>query len=225
MIHIIKTVPRVPQDLLDAFRAQAVATVHEAMGRRGALDAAIKPIAGGQRLCGRAVTVSCPAGDNLMLLKAVSLAKEGDVIVLNPGRVLNSGPFGEVLAVECVTKKLGGLVTSGSVRDSQGIAALGFPVFASALSVCGTAKASLGLINHPISCGDVVIRPGDIMLGDDDGVVAIPAAEAQDILKECQAREEKEKKVIQRLKAGESLWDVYGYQAVLDRLGFIEEEA
>jgi 4-hydroxy-4-methyl-2-oxoglutarate aldolase len=159
-----------------------------------------------------------------MFIKAISLASEGDVIVLNPGRVINAGPFGEVLAVECLTKKLGGLVTSGSVRDSQAVAALGFPVFSAALSVCGTSKASLGTINRTISCGDVVINPGDIILGDDDGVVAIELEDAEQTLKACCEREEKEKKVIQRIKAGESLWDIYGYQAVLDRLGCREQE-
>ncbi|MDR1308962.1 MAG: S-adenosylmethionine--2-demethylmenaquinone methyltransferase, partial [Deltaproteobacteria bacterium] len=182
MVHIIKSFPIPSDTLLGRYREQAVATVHEASGQRGALDVSIKPIARGMRICGRAVTVSCPPGDNLMLIKAISLSGPGDVIVLNSGRVANAGPFGEVLAIECLTKGINGFLTSGSVRDSQAIIALGFSVFAAGVSVRGTAKASLGTINHAICCGDVVINPGDIILGDDDGAVAIPLSEAERVL-------------------------------------------
>jgi 4-hydroxy-4-methyl-2-oxoglutarate aldolase len=223
MIHIIKSIPIVDKQLIDAFSSQASATVHEAMGKRGALNASIKPIAKGMKTCGRAFTVKCHAADNLMLIKAVNMAQAGDVIIADMGRIENAGPFGEVLAVECIVKGLAGLVVTGSVRDSEAITKLGFPVFASNLSICGTAKATLGTINHPISCGDEIVNPGDIILGDDDGVVVIPRNEAEDILMKAEGRVAKEDKIMKRLREGESLFDIYGYQAILNNLGCVEE--
>ncbi|RKL63462.1 4-carboxy-4-hydroxy-2-oxoadipate aldolase/oxaloacetate decarboxylase [Thermoanaerobacteraceae bacterium SP2] len=223
MVHIIKNVPRCDDNLLQAFAEQSTATVHEAMGRRGAMNPTIKPIARGMRICGRALTVRCHTGDNIMLIKAISMAKRGDVIVADMGRVISSGCFGEVLATECVVKGVAGLIVTGSIRDSREIIAMGFPVFSANISICGTAKATLGTINHPISCGDEIVRPGDIILGDDDGVVVIPLEEAPEILEAAKQRAAKEKAVMERLRAGESLFDIYGYQKVLDALHCVEE--
>lgn len=223
MVHIIHTVPRCPDDILDGFREQASATVHEAMGRKGALDPDIKPIAKGMKVVGRALTVKCHPGDNVMLVKAISMAKQDDVIVVDMGGLVKIGPFGEVLATECMAKKMGGLVFNCSVRDSAEITEMGLPVFSNGLCIRGTAKATLGTINHPISCGDQIIRPGDIILGDDDGVVVVPLEEAEAVLAASRARVAKEADYIQRLKNGESAFDLYGYQALLDRLGCVEE--
>lgn len=222
-MNIKKTIPEVDDVLIQNFSRHSAATVHEAMGRRGAMDAAIKPIAKGMKLCGRAVTVRCHPSDNLMLIKAISMGKKGDVIVCDLGTNVNCGPFGEVLAVECISKGLAGLVTTSSVRDSVDIVKRGFPVFSSGLSVRGTAKATLGTINESISCGDVIVRPGDIILGDDDGVVVIPLEEAEAVLYEADKRVEKEALVMERLEQGESLFDIYGYQKVFDSLGCTEE--
>ena len=224
MIHILKRGPECESAVLRGYAAQSSATVHEAMGRRGALDPSIKPIAKGMRVCGQALTVRCHTGDNLMLIKAISMARAGDVIVADMGNAIASGPFGEVLAVECQTKGLGGLVVSGAVRDSREITALGFPVFSAALCISGTAKATLGTINHPICCGGEIVRPGDIVLGDDDGVVVVPFGEAAAILGAAEERVAKEAVVMERLRAGESLFDIYGYQKVMDALGCKEEE-
>lgn len=223
MVHIIHTVPRCPDDILDGFREQASATVHEAMGRKGALDPDIKPIAKGMKVVGRALTVKCHPGDNVMLVKAISMVKQDDVIVVDMGGLVKIGPFGEVLATECKAKKMGGLVINCSVRDSAEITEMGLPVFSNGLCIRGTAKATLGTINHPISCGDQIIRPGDIILGDDDGVVVVPLEEAEAVLAASRARVAKEAGYIQRLKNGESAFDLYGYQALLDRLGCVEE--
>lgn len=223
MIHIIHKIPHATDALLRAYAEQAAATVHEAMGQRGAMTPDIKPIAKGMKFCGRALTVRCHAGDNLMLIKAISMAKPGDVIVADMGRILNAGPFGEVLATECVARGMAGLVVSGAVRDGQAIAELGFPVFAAGLSVCGTSKATLGTINHPITCGQEIVQPGDIILGDDDGVVVVPLEEAEKILEAARKRTAKEAAVMEQLRAGASLFDLYGYQKTMDALGCIEE--
>ena len=224
MINVIKKIPKASPELIAGFSKQAVATVHEAMGRKGAMNAYIRPIAPGMKFCGRAITVSCHAADNLMLVKAISMAKEGDVIVADMGRLVNEGPFGEVLAVECVTKKMAGLVVTSSVRDTAEIKAMNFPVFSAGVSVCGTAKATLGTINHVISCADVIVKPGDIVLGDDDGVVVVPLEIAEEVLKKSEERVAKEEKLMERIRNGESAFDIYGYQSTFDKLGCVEEE-
>jgi 4-hydroxy-4-methyl-2-oxoglutarate aldolase len=223
MIHIKKNVVKFDNMVFKSFDDQDTATIHEAMGRRGAMDSAIKSISKGMRICGRAITVSCHTGDNLMLIKAISMAKPGDVVVANMGNAEYSGPFGEVLATECMVKGMAGLIVSSSIRDSKRLIELGFPVFCRNISIFGTAKATLGTINHPISCGGVLVNPGDLILGDDDGVVVIPSEEWEEVLIAAQQRTEKEAAVIQRLRGGESLFDIFGYQKVLDELHCIEE--
>lgn len=223
MPHIIRDIPRCDPALLRAYEGQAAATVHEAMGRRGALDPAIKPLAADMTVCGRALTVRCHTGDNLMLVKAVSMAGPGDVIVADMGSAVASGPFGEVLAVECMARGAAGLVVSCTVRDSREIIRMGFPVFSAGLCVRGTAKATLGTINHPICIGGEIVRPGDLIVGDADGVVVVPLEEAPDILRLAEERTAKEAAVMDRLRAGESLFDIYGYQRVFDSLHCVEE--
>ncbi len=223
MVHIIKTIPEIQHELINEYKDQSTATVHEAMGRRGAMTSSIKPIKKGIKICGQALTVDMPAGDNLMLIKAVSMAKKGQIIVINNGNVVDSGPFGEVLAVECMTKGVAGLVTSGSIRDSQAVTNLGFGVFASGLSIIGTTKAAAGKINHSITCGNVVVNPGDIILGDDDGIVVVPLGEARDVLKAAKQRDAKEADIMQQLKTGASLFDLYNYQNIIDQLNITEE--
>ena len=223
MINIRKHAPAIDEKVLASLMAQPAATVHEAMGRRGALDPAIKPICRSMKTCGQALTVSCHTGDNLMLIKAISMARPGDVIIADMGAAKDSGPFGEVLAVECVTKGLAGLVVSCAVRDSLEIEKLGFPVFSNGLCIKGTAKATLGTINHPICCGGQIVYPGDVVIGDADGVVIVPQSEASEVQKLAEERTAKEEKVMSRLRSGESLFDIYGYQKVMETLNCSEE--
>ncbi|MCI8970049.1 MAG: 4-carboxy-4-hydroxy-2-oxoadipate aldolase/oxaloacetate decarboxylase [Oscillibacter sp.] len=225
MIHVIKHIPRPDAALVEKLSRHGAATVHEAMGRVGAMERSIKPLARGMKICGPAFTVRAQAGDNVMILKAMREARPGDVIVVDCGRCPESGPFGELAAAECQTKGLGGFVTTGSVRDTAEIIAMGFPVFSSGVSIVGTVKESLGLINHPISAGGVIVHPGDIILGDDDGIVVIPREDAADALEKSDARVAKENKTLEKIRAGESIFDIYGYAAVLKRQGCVEEEA
>ena len=156
------------------------------------MEHTIKPLARGMKLCGPAFTVKAQAGDNVMILRAIRDAQPGDVIVVDCGRCVESGPFGELTATECKTKGLGGFVTTGSVRDSAAIIEMGFPVFSSGISIVGTVKESLGLINHPISAGAVIVRPGDLILGDDDGIVVVPQERLEEVLKKSERADLKE---------------------------------
>lgn len=222
-MNIITSRPEADHELMNKLARCAVATVHEALGQIGALDRSIQAIAPGMRLCGRALTVRCHLADNLMLIKAISMAGPDDVLVVDPGDHGEAGPFGEVLAVDCVVHGVAGLVTSGSVRDSAAIARRGFPVFASGTNVRGTGKANLGEINHPVCVGGIIVSPGDYVLADADGVVVVPHDRIAEAVEKSDAREAKERTVMERLEAGEHLFDIYGYQATLDQLGCTEE--
>lgn len=220
---VIKTRPMVDGGVLDRLAKLDVATVHEAMGKKGAMTHDIRPVDDKMKLCGRALTVKCHPGDNIMLIKAVSMAKSGDVIVADMGNIIDNGPFGEVLAVDCVSHGCAGLVVSCSVRDSEALVDMNFPVFSAGISVFGTSKATKGTVNHPVVVGGVLVNPGDIILGDRDGVVVIPFDEAEKTIEAANKRRNSEAAVMERLRNGESLFDIYHYQKVFDSLGVTEE--
>ena len=224
MTHIIKNIPRPDPAVVEGLTRHGSATVHEAMGRIGAMEHDIKPLARGMKVCGPAFTVKTQPCDNVMLIKAIHEARPGDVIVMDCGRCVEAGPFGEVIATECVAKGIAGLVTTGSVRDTAEIISLGFPVYSAGVSIVGTVKESIGLINHTICAGGVIVNPGDVILGDDDGIVVIPREKAEEALKKSDARVAKEDKVMERIRAGESLFDIYGYDSVLKRHECVEEQ-
>ena len=153
MIHVITHIERTPKELADQFRGIGTATVHEASGRKGAVDHAIKPISRGVRLCGPAFTVQCHPGDNLMLHKAIERAQPGDILVASVQGYYEAGYWGGLMATSAVARKIGGLAIDGSIRDSAEIIQMGFPIFCRGLCIRGTTKTVLGLVNHPILFG------------------------------------------------------------------------
>ena len=204
------------RELTEQYRTLSAATVHEAMGRRGAVEGNLRPLNREMRLCGTALPVRCHPGDNLSLIKAISLAEPGQVIVLDMGDKPQYAPFGEVLMTECRAKGLAGLVTNSCVRDTRELIEAGFPVFSAGIGILGTVKVHRGTIGEPMSFGGVWVRPGDLVLGDADGLVIVPWEEAEDVLARSRERMEKEARVIRRLEQGESLFDIYGYQAIYE---------
>ena len=220
---VIRLRPLISDEILEKLSRQDVATVHEAMGQRGAMTHNIRPIRQGMKLCGRALTVKCHAGDNLMLIKAVSMAQKDDVIVADMGPLADNGPFGEVLGVDCQSHGVNGLVVTCGVRDTEALSSMDFPVFSGGVSVFGTSKAVKGTINHPVVVGGVLVHPGDVILGDWDGIAVIPCEEAAEVLRLADMRREKEKGVMERLRRGESLFGIYGYQETFQALGVTEE--
>lgn len=223
MIHVIKKVKKPAKNVVEELGVLGSATVHEAMGRRGAMHSSIKPLCSGMTLSGPALTVKTHPGDNLMLLKAIDMVEPGDVLVVDPGSE-EVGPLGEIMALQALVKGAAGMVSSGSVRDSLQIKNLGFQVFCKGVCIKGTAKESLGLINHPMSCGDVMVRPGDIIIGDEDGVVVVPQEEAEEILVKAKERVAKEEKIMAEIRAGKSFFEMMGYPEVMKKKGCIEEE-
>lgn len=198
-------------------RAQSFpsATLHEAAGKIGALPAPIKPVAASFRVCGPAVTVHSPPGDNLWLHRAIYVAEPGDVLVVSVSGHYDAGYWGEIMSSAAKARQLGGLVIDGCVRDGAILEQFGFPVFARGLCIRGTNKdfGARGWINAPILLEDITVSPGDLVLGDADGVVVIPRDKVAATLDAAQAREEKEAAIIKRLQAGESTLDIYGLKA------------
>ncbi len=223
MVHVIHSIQRVSDELVQKFRELSSATVHEAYGGKGALSSRIKPISPDMKVCGPIITVKVRPGDNLILHKAIYVAQKGDVIVADADGYLEAGAWGEIMAVAAHSRGIGGLVFNGMVRDSQAISELGFPVFSCGLSIKGTEKISLGLINHPLNLDNITIYPGDLILGDRDGLVVVKREEAEDVLKKSLAREEKERGIKDRLRRGESTLDIYGFADILKARGLIED--
>jgi 4-hydroxy-4-methyl-2-oxoglutarate aldolase len=186
--------------------------VHEAAGRLGALPSVIKPLSPEMHLATRAFPVRIPPGDNLWLHRAVYAATRGEVLVVDTGGGLEYGYWGEILAEAAIARGLAGLVIHGGVRDSQRLIELGWPVFAERLCVRGTAKDPRGdgELGEPVQFGDVTVRLGDLVVADADGVVCIPAADAEDVLSKASERERAEAGYLKRLRAGERTLEIYG---------------
>lgn len=222
MFHVIRNYKRVPEALVRTYAELDVATVHEAAGKQGSMAAVIKPIHAGAQLCGTALTVRCQPGDNLMLHKAIDIVGPGEVLVVDMAG-WEGGPWGELMSLMAKARGCVGLVIDGYVRDSKAIDALGFDVFARGVSVRGTFKEDLGLINHPVSCGSVIVHPGDLVRGDDDGVCVVAREHAASVLRMAKAREEEECLTREQFASGETLWDLAGFQAVAAEKGLREE--
>lgn len=203
MAHVTRNFERPPRRHIDLMKKYSPATIHEAQGKRGALDHNIKPIKPGLKVCGPALTAQCHIGDNLMIFQAIELAKPGDVLVLSAGNNPAQGGFGDVLAAACVGRGIVGLVIDAGVRDGRGLRELGLPVFSLGLCMKGTSKDTLGTVNQPIVVGGELITPGDIICGDDDGVVVVREAHIEAFAKACQARDDAENKLIEQHLKGQ----------------------
>ncbi|AZG10531.1 4-carboxy-4-hydroxy-2-oxoadipate aldolase/oxaloacetate decarboxylase [Pigmentiphaga sp. H8] len=198
---------------LEQASALPSSTLHEAAGKIGALPSAIKPVHPSFRICGAAVTVQSPPADNLWLHRAIVAARPGDVLVVHVGGHYEAGYWGEVMSQAARARGLAGLVIDGCVRDGAILERFGFPVFARGLCIRGTGKDfdARGWINAPTLFGDVTVQPGDLIVGDTDGVVAIPRARVDEVLAKARQREEDEARIIERLAAGENSLDIYNW--------------
>lgn len=189
------------------------ATLHEAGGRVGVMPPAIQPVSPGMRVCGTAVTVHGPAGDNLWLHRAIYVAQPGDVLVVHVSGGHDFGYWGEIMSAAAHARGLAGLVIDGCVRDGAVLADFGLPVFARGLCIRGTGKdfGARGFINFPTLFDDLTVHPGDLVVGDTDGVVVVPRERAAEVVAAGHAREAKEAGVIERLRAGERTLEIYNF--------------
>ncbi|SDB90542.1 4-carboxy-4-hydroxy-2-oxoadipate aldolase/oxaloacetate decarboxylase [Paraburkholderia lycopersici] len=206
-------IERVEASVVEAARSVPAATLHEAGGKIGALPAAIKPVAPDFRICGTAVTVHSPGGDNLWLHRAIALAQPGDVLVVYTNGVYEHGYWGEVMTTAAKVRGLAGLVIDGAVRDADLLESIGFPVFSRGLSIRGTGKdyGAIGWINEPVRIGNVTVCAGDLIVGDRDGVVAIPRARAAEVVARGAQREADEATICKRIETGETTMQIYNF--------------
>lgn len=206
-------IERPDADLLRRAARLPTATLHEAGGRIGVLPHEIRPVGRGMRVCGPAVTVASPGGDNLWLHRAIYVARPGDVLVVHVSGAFDFGYWGEIMATAAKERGLGGLVLDGCVRDGDLLEDLGFPVFARGLCIRGTGKdfGARGWINHPVLIGDLTVSAGDLVVGDRDGVVVVPGPRAHEVVSASEQREAKEADVIRRIAAGERTLEIYNF--------------
>lgn len=219
MPHIITKIDRAEPADVAALSRFGSATIHEAQGRLGALSSRIKPIDRSMSLCGPAFTVQSSPRDNIMLQLAIHYAQAGDVIVVSAGEYEEAGSFGDVLGNACVAKGIAGVVTDTGVRDTAELIRLGLPVFSLSVCIKGTVKETLGQINGEIVVGGEVIRPGDVIRGDADGLVMVRREDAAEVARKSAAREEAEAGYIEAYKAGHTIIDVCNLEAVLKAKG------
>ncbi|MGK5011343.1 4-carboxy-4-hydroxy-2-oxoadipate aldolase/oxaloacetate decarboxylase [Janthinobacterium sp. MDB2-8] len=203
---------------LHALRQLGAATIYEAQGAKGALDSGIKPIAPGMRLAGPALTVDTRPADNLMLHYAMLKAQPGDVLVVDAKGFLEAGVWGDVFTEQAQRIGLAGLVIHGAVRDAAAMTEAGFPVFSRGLSIKGTGKHQPGRLNVTVTIGDVGIDPGDIIVGDQDGVVVVRRQEVDAVLLKSRQREEKEARFRQQIRDGATTVELLGLEETLRRL-------
>ncbi|MGW1778293.1 4-carboxy-4-hydroxy-2-oxoadipate aldolase/oxaloacetate decarboxylase [Streptomyces sp. NPDC002143] len=224
MIRVSTKFERPEPVLVERLSAFSSATIHEAQGRLGALDSAIKPVDHRMSLCGPAFTVQCAPRDNLMLQTAIAYARPGDVVVVSAGAYEEAGSFGDVLANACQAKGLAGLITDTGVRDTEDLRALGFPVFSRSVSIKGTVKETVGPMCEPITIGGVLVRPGDVLRADADGAVVVRRENAAETAAASQERVDAETGYIAAYRAGRTVAEMCGLGPLLAAKGLVIED-
>jgi len=224
--RIVRGIGRPAADVTQQLGEYGVATVHEAQGRTGLMKPYMRPIYAAAHVAAPAVTVLCHAGDNLMIHAAIEVCRPGDVLVVALVSDSTDGMFGELLATSCQAHGIAGLIIDAGVRDVAELTRTRFPVWSKAISAQGTVKATAGSVNVEVNCAGAIVRPGDAIVADADGVVVVARERAAEVARLAAQRQAKEQRSRERLRSGELGLDMYGLRARLAELGvaYIEEE-
>jgi 4-hydroxy-4-methyl-2-oxoglutarate aldolase len=218
---IVTDPPRAELAEVDKLAGYGVATVHEAIGRNGYLGPGLRPNQQGARIAGTALTVVCWPGDNLMIHAAVEQAKPGDIIVITTTSPSSDGAFGELLATSLVSHGVRGLIMGAGLRDTRELREMDFPAWTAHVSAQGTVKETPGAVNVPVSLGGQVIRPGDAIVADDDGVCVVPRLAVPEAVIASEARIAKEDANRKQLTEGVLSLDMYNLRPKLAGVDYI----
>ncbi|HKR89908.1 MAG TPA: RraA family protein [Phenylobacterium sp.] len=203
----------VTAEMLERASRLSAASLHEASGRQGALPHMILPIDRSMHVAGPALPVRCPAGDNLAIHEALAAAEPGDVLVIDVGEGVGFGYWGEIMAAAALARGIAGMIITGGVRDVLRLTELGLPTFSAAVTIRGTVKnrSADWAVGEPVRIGEVVVRRGDLVVGDADGVVVLRPAQAAAAIPAAEQRDQKEIEIIEEIKAGALTLDVYKF--------------
>lgn len=208
MFEINETVDRTDPSIIKALAGIPVANISDAMANLHTMGPGLKALVPGDKVCGPAITVSNLAGDLWATLKTMATAQPGDVMVIDSMGAPDTAQLGEIIVSEAKRRGIAGMVIDGLIRDSKGIRDMGFPIFSrgSVARVAGASK--LGEVNVPVSCGGIVVLPGDVIAGDEDGLVVVPRRKAEVVLKAALATVAYEEDLIAKVAGGTNLVDI-----------------
>src|SRR5262245_50621388 len=223
---VVRRIQRADSKVIALLGEHGVATVHEAQGRTGLMKPYMRPIYPSARAAGSAVTVSCHPGDNIMIHAALEFVQPGDILVVTTTSESTDGMFGDLLGFSCQANGVVGLVIEAGVRDVTDLTAMNFPIWSKAISAQDTVKATPGHVNVPIHCAGAIVKPGDVIVADMDGVVVVPRADALEVSQLSSERIAKEQKSRERLRNKELGVNMYGLKSKLIELGvrYVEDE-
>jgi 4-hydroxy-4-methyl-2-oxoglutarate aldolase len=215
MSTVVRSIQRADAGVIATLERLGASTVHEAQGRTGLMQPYMRPVWRGARVAGSAVTALCPPGDNWMIHVACEVLQKGDILVVACTSENSDGAFGDLLATSYKARGAKGVILDVGCRDAAEIAEMKFAVWSRAISARGTVKATLGSVNVPVVCAGVAVKPGDIIVADDDGVVVVNRKQAAEVARLGEEREKKEAVNRARLQKGELSLDIYEMRKAL----------